>query len=153
MMRKRNMNFILFFLALFFYISTAQAGETVCVAGSRANLRAGPSTRNKLTWSVYQYFPFKKVKEEKGWYLVQDVDGDLHWVLGKLTTSQYKCAVTKNDKTIVKFKPSDSAGSPKWSPVKKYYSVRVLKIDGEWVHIQDGDGDKAWIKKTDLWMP
>jgi SH3-like domain-containing protein len=34
----------------------------------------------------------------------------------------------------------------------KYYSFRVLKIQGKWVRVQDEYGDKGWIYKPLLWI-
>ena len=39
-----------------------------------------------------------------------------------------------------------------WSPIDKFYSAKVLKIKNAWVHIEDSDGDRAWVHRPLVWV-
>jgi SH3-like domain-containing protein len=81
------------------------------------------------------------------------VDGDLHWIFRSLVTDKYKCAVVKDEKANVRTGPGTNYKQTDYSPVLRYYSFKILKIDGDWVNVIDQDGDKGWIFKPLLWIP
>ena len=39
-----------------------------------------------------------------------------------------------------------------WSPIDKYFSMKVLKIKNSWVHVEDNTGDKAWVYRPLVWV-
>src|SRR3989338_302161 len=137
---KKIMNFLgsLFFITLLLLSAKSFA---LCSNVAYLNLRAGPSTTEKITWYVYRYFPFEKKMEKNGWYLVEDFEGDLHWTLGKLVTDDFKCGVTTKEKTVVKTSAGDDAKDVSWSPVQKYFSVKIIKEENGWIFFQEVDGD------------
>lgn len=139
-----------------FVISTLVFGGNafaLCVDNNYANLRSGPGTNFAKTWEVYRYMPFKKLLKKGSWYKVKDVDGDTHWIYEKLVTEKYRCAVVNNEKANVRTGPGTQFKKTGYSPVLRYYSFRVLKIDGDWVKVVDQDGDEGWIHKPLLWIP
>ena len=124
----------------------------LCVSNSEANLRRGPGTKYEKTWEVFKFMPFKKLSKRDGWYRVKDLDGDIHWIHAKLVTDKYKCAVVSNKKANVRTGPGTKNKQTSFSPVLRYYSFKVLKIQGDWVQVKDQDGDTGWINKPLLWI-
>ncbi|QPJ66344.1 MAG: SH3 domain-containing protein [Candidatus Nitrohelix vancouverensis] len=139
------------FLVLFSLLAPS-ASQALCIKNSNANLRQGPGTHYQKLWEVYQYMPFKKLKKKGNWFNVKDVDGDVYWVHKKLVTESYHCAVIKNDKTNLRTGPSTDFAKVEWSPVDKFFSMKVLEIRGQWVHIVDSAGDKAWVYRPLVWI-
>ena len=139
-------------LALAFLSSTPQNTEALCIQNERANLRKGPGTKHEKLWEVFKYMPFKQLGNKDAWKRIQDIDGDIYWVYSPLTTQKYKCAVIKNNKTNLRTGPGTKFPKVPWSPVDKFFSMKVLKIKQNWVHIEDSAGDKAWIYRPLVWI-
>ena len=139
-------------LALAFCSSTPQNTEALCIQNERANLRKGPGTKHEKLWEVFKYMPFKQLGNKDAWKRIQDIDGDIYWVYGPLTTQKYKCAVIRNNKTNLRTGPGTKFPKVPWSPVDKFFSMKVLKIKQNWVHIEDSAGDKAWIYRPLVWI-
>ncbi|MCH8311419.1 MAG: hypothetical protein IID17_00365 [Nitrospinae bacterium] len=153
MQKTINKYFLLLFLillpALLFLQSNAEA---LCISNKKANLRQGPGTHYEKLWQVFKYMPFKEMKKKGNWYRVKDVDGDIYWVHRKLITKKYQCAVIKNNKTNLRKGPGTKYDLISWSPVDKYFSMKVLLIKGRWVRIEDGVGDKGWVSRSLIWI-
>ena len=130
----------------------ANPAMALCIKKEKANLRTGPGTKYEKLWQVFQYMPFKLLGTKGDWKQLQDVDGDNYWVHAPLTTQKYKCAVIKNDQTNLREGPGTQYSKVSWAPVDKYFSMKVLKIENNWVHIQDASGDKAWIYRPLVWI-
>ena len=96
--------------------------------------------------------PFKQLGVKGAWKRIQDVDGDIYWVHGPLTTQKYKCAVIKNNKTNLRSGPGTNFPTVSWSPQDKFFSMKVLKIKKNWVHIEDSSGDEAWVYRPLVWI-
>ena len=141
--------FLLLPIALIFIVNPAHA---ICIKSSKANLRMGPGTNYKILFKVFKYMPLKKLKRKGDWYRVQDVDGDIYWVHRKLITSDFKCAVIKKDETNLRTGPGTKFEQPVWSPVKKYFSVKVVKQNQNWVKVLDETGDQAWVYRPLVWI-
>ncbi|PIQ97966.1 MAG: hypothetical protein COV67_01490 [Nitrospinae bacterium CG11_big_fil_rev_8_21_14_0_20_56_8] len=149
-MRKR---FTLLLLAfLIFYFLPISAAMALCIDSPRANLRKGPGTHYEILWKVFRYMPFKKLASRGTWIRIQDVDGDIYWVHKKLTTEKFQCAVIKNNKTHLRTGPGTQYEQVSWSPVEKYFSMKVIAIKGNWVHTEDGVGDRAWVYRPLVWI-
>ena len=126
--------------------------EALCVSNKIANLRQGPGTHYEKLWQVFKYMPFKEMKKKGSWYRVKDLDGDIYWVHRKLITKKYQCAVIRNNKTNLRKGPGTKYDRLSWSPVDKYFSMRVLQIKGKWVRVEDGVGDKGWVSRSLIWI-
>lgn len=124
----------------------------LCVNVPEANLRGGPGTRYEKRWLVFKYTALKKIAKRRGWYKVRDVDGDLHWIHGKLVTAKIKCSVVKVDKANVRTGPGTRFKKSAMSPAIKYDSFRVIKRKGSWIKVVDEFGDKGWIFRKLLWI-
>lgn len=153
MQKTINKYFLILFLillpALLFLQSNAEA---LCISNKKANLRQGPGTHYEKLWQVFKYMPFKEMKKKGNWYRVKDVDGDIYWVHRKLITKKYQCAVIKNNKTNLRKGPGTKYDLISWSPVDKYFSMKVLLIKGRWVRVEDGVGDKGWVSRSLIWI-
>jgi SH3-like domain-containing protein len=146
-------HFILFFLLILPFLFFPQTNaNALCIKKKIANLRQGPGTHFEKLWQVFKYMPFKEMKKKGTWYRVKDLDEDIYWVHSKLTTSKYKCAVIKSDKTNLRSGPGTKYDQLSWSPVDKYFSLKVLKVKGKWVRVEDGVGDKGWVAKSLIWI-
>jgi SH3-like domain-containing protein len=144
---------ILFFLMLPALLLFSQSNaEALCISQKKANLRQGPGTHFEKLWQVFKYMPFKEMKKKGKWVRVKDLDNDIYWVHKKLTTNKYKCAVIKNNKTNLRKGPGTKYEQLSWSPVDKYFSMKVLKVEGQWVRVEDGVGDKGWVAKSLIWI-
>jgi SH3-like domain-containing protein len=149
-MKKSAFYIYLFFICSFLiYVSPSQA---LCINKEKANLRKGPGTNYEKLWQVFQFMPFKQLGSKDNWRKVQDLDGDIYWVHGPLTTNKYKCAVIKNNQTNLREGIGTQFPKVKWSPVDKYFSMKVLKVENNWVYVEDAAGDKAWIYKPLVWI-
>ena len=143
---------LLFLLLLPVLLFPQSNAEALCISNNKANLRQGPGTHYEKLWQVFKYMPFREMKKKGSWYRVKDLDGDIYWVHRKLITKKYKCAVIKNNKTNLRKGPGTKYDLLSWSPVDKYFSMRVLQIKGKWVRIEDGVGDKGWVSRSLIWI-
>ena len=88
--------------------------------------------------------PFKKVAKERGWYQVQDLDNDYHWIQKSKVTSKYKCAVVKSKWASLRTGPGRKyRRHKKYSKAEKYVTFRFLKRKGQWSQVED----TSWVKK------
>jgi SH3-like domain-containing protein len=126
--------------------------HALCVKATEANLRSGPGTNYDKTWEVYRYMPLKEVGRKGGWYKVQDLEGDTHWIFGRLVTKKYKCAVVKANEANVRSGPGTKYKKLIFSPVFRYYTFKVEKISGSWVKVRDDYDDTGWIFRKLLWI-
>lgn len=135
------------FVAILF--ATAGRADSLCVKVPKANLRVGPGTEYEVGWTVYKYFPFKRVGTSLSgdWYAVEDTDGDVLWIHRSLVTNGYRCAAVVAEKANVRTGPGSRYGTLFPEPVDKYYSFRVLKRTGAWVKFRDMDNNIGWVHK------
>ncbi len=139
-------------LAVMLTISFGTQALALCVSAPEANLRGGPGTKYEKRWLVFKYTALKKIAKRKGWYKVRDVDGDVHWIFGRLVTDRYRCAVVKVEKANVRTGPGTRFKKSAMSPAIKYDSFKVIRRKGEWVKVMDEFGDKGWIHRKLLWI-
>lgn len=144
------LNFLLILPSILLFPSSNV--EALCVSNKKANLRQGPGTHFEKLWQVFKYMPFKELKKKGDWFRVKDLDGDIYWIHRKLVTKKYQCAVIKNNKTNLRKGPGTKYDLLAWSPVDKYFSMKVLQIKGKWVRIEDGVGDKGWVSRSLIWI-
>jgi len=134
------------------FLGVSAEAPALCVSAPEANLRSGPGTTHEKLWEVFQYMPLREIERKGPWYRVKDLDGDVYWVYAPLVTNKYKCAVVRDDKANVRSGPGTHHKETPSSPAMKYYSFKVLKIDGLWVNVMDEYGDTGWIYKPLLWI-
>ena len=150
---KKNFLFSLFlFFILVGILFQQETAEALCVKDKKANLRSGPGKHNEKLWTVLKYMPFRQIGRKGGWLKVKDLDGDVYWIYKTIITKAYMCAVIKNDKTNLRQGPGRKSPQVEWSPINKYFSMKVLKIKGSWVHVEDSTGDRAWVHRSLVWI-
>ena len=153
LIRKNKNLFILFlFLSLAMILFLGVTAEALCIKDKKANLRKGPGKHYEKVWTVFKYMPLKRLEKKGNWLRVQDLEGDKYWVYKNITTKKYMCAVIKNDKTNLRQGPGTKFSEVEWSPIDKFFSVKVLKIKNSWVHIEDSEGDRAWVYRPLVWI-
>lgn len=133
-------------------LGISTTASALCIAVAEANLRQGPGTEHAKSWEVFKYMPLKKIGQQGKWLKVEDVDGDIHWVFGRLTSSAMKCGVVRVDKANVRSGPGTEHAPSPFSPIDKYYSFKILATDGDWVKVQDEVFNDGWIEKSLLWI-
>jgi len=126
----------------------ASVGQQLCIKAARANLRAGPGAQFKVTWEVNRYMPLLQVATDGGWIKVRDVDGDLHWVSDKVTTSQMDCVTVKAERANIRKAPNNKADT--WFSVEKYTSFHRVGQTAHWVKIEY-EGETMWVAQSLVW--
>ncbi len=147
---QKSINIFLFLSLLTVLFSNSS--EALCIKEKRANLRKGPGLKYEKVWEVYKYMPFKQLAKKKNWLRIKDLDGDIYWVHQRLTTKKIKCAVIKQNKTNLRTGPGTKFPAVRWSPVDKYFSMKVLRVKNNWVRVVDAVGDKAWVYRPLVWI-
>ena len=140
------------FPALLWIVFPASLAEAICVNSDWANLRQGPGIKYELLWKVYKYIPFKLLKKKDDWFRLRDVEGDVYWAHKKLLTAEYKCVVVKKDKTNLRTGPGTKFALINGGPAPKFYVMKVLKIENNWIYGVDSVGDKAWVFQPLVWV-
>lgn len=152
--RKKNKTFVFLtlLLALAMLLFQEPTAEALCIKDKKANLRQGPGKHFEKLWTVFKYMPFKRLGKKGNWIKVQDLEGAIFWVYKKLTTKKYMCAVIKNNKTKLRQGPGTKFSEVEWSPIDKFFSMKVLKIKNSWVHVEDSVGDRAYVYRPLVWI-
>jgi SH3-like domain-containing protein len=151
-MQKKLFNKVLIPIVILIVFFHALPASALCIKTTEANLRQGPGTYFEIKGDGYKYMPLKKLKRQGDWYRVRDVDGDIYWVHRKLVTGSYKCATVKDDKANIRSGPGQNYEQLIFSPLLKYYTMKVEKISGKWVKVKDEYGDTGWVYKPLLWI-
>ena len=136
-------------LAVFYLMAgSAGAADRVAVKASIANMRSGPGTNYEVLWQVEKYHPFL-VKEKKGkWVKIQDFEGDLAWIHSSLLADM-EGVITSRTKCNVRAQPTTDSRIV--FTVERGVPFKVIKRQGNWIHIAHADGEKGWIYKTLVW--
>ncbi|MBF0290043.1 MAG: SH3 domain-containing protein [SAR324 cluster bacterium] len=142
----------LVFTMFAFLLTLSSEAEALCVKAKEANLRQQPGTNYVILWTVSKYMPLRKIREIANWQQVKDVDGYIYWIHKSLTTKNYWCAVVKRDLVNLRKGPGTNFPKVSWSPIYKYYSAKVLKFKGKWVHLKDSSGDTGWVHRSLVWV-
>ena len=131
----------------------ARVGFALCVTSEKANLRAQPSSKAPLSWTVGRFMPLLEIEKKGAWYQVEDLDGERHWIHQGLVSKQIKCLAVKSSKAALRTGPG--TGNPYASPafVGKYYSFRRIEFSPPWYQVSDPDGDQFWVHENLVWAP
>lgn len=149
MTKKLFAPLVLAFSAVLLVPTTASA---LCVKVPEANLRSGPGTHYKKTWTVFRYMPLRQIGSKGSWYHVADVDGDKHWVYAPLVTKGLRCAVIKKDHANVRRGPGTRYPMADLGTLERYYSFKVVGEKGKWLKVRDDLSNSGWIFKPLLWV-
>jgi len=140
------------FLFILLMLSFAQIefAYGLCVRSNTANLRAGPGTEFATTWQVQKYMPLKKIKKNKDWYKVGDLDGDEHWIFSKIVTETFKCAVIKVKLANIRSGPGKNF--KKIHSFAKYTAFKVIETKGDWLRLEDERKESYWLFSPLAWV-
>ncbi len=144
---------ILLCFILMFSSAHAGAEVAVCVLAKNAQLRKGPGTHFPVTWAVGQYMPFLKVGEKNGWAQVKDLDNQTHWVIARVLTQRFGCAVVKTKQARLRRGPSPRSPASEPELVDRYTPFKKIDREGSWVRVQDDHKTEYWVSESQLWIP
>ncbi len=144
---SRSLLILIFLVAVVAPIQMASA-QDLCVNVAHANLRAGPSTDEGITWIVNQYMPLNQVERKGNWYQVMDVDGDRHWIFHTLVNSQIECVIIKAERANVHKGPGTDYA--KWFTVERYTTFKKIGEEGMWIKVEY-EGKVMWILSNLVW--
>lgn len=123
-------------------------GQQICVTAPRANLRAGPGAKYRVTWEVNRNMPLLQLAKDGEWIKVRDVDGDLHWVQERLVSSKRDCVTVRADRANIRKAPTNKADT--WFTVEKYTSFHRVGQKENWVKIEY-EGETMWVAQSLVW--
>ena len=125
----------------------------LCTKTTSANLRAKPSAKARLTWTVGKYTPFILHSQKRGWLRVEDMDGAKHWLYQPLSTQSYKCLSVKVNRAAARKGPGTQHSRTSFGFVDRYTPLKRLEKRGSWYNVEDQFGRKFWVSASVVWRP
>ncbi|MCH7769028.1 MAG: SH3 domain-containing protein [Nitrospinae bacterium] len=136
-----------------------KASRTILRVKTAANVRWGPGESfDKIFDSpLPKYFPLEALckyeaafpgGKKETWYFSRDFEGSMGWVSGRV--------VEEGGALIVKVKQALARSGPGpdkpaiWN-LPKNYALKVINKKGKWYHVEDADGENAWIHQSVVW--
>ena len=113
-----------------------------------ANFRAGPSTGHQVLFKADRYYPVEVLACSAGWCKTRDFEGDVAWVSEPLLGDQ-SSVVVHVDRANLRTKPTTSAAirfRVDWGE-----ALKVLLRRGDWLQVEDIDGESGWIHAPLTW--
>lgn len=144
---------VFIFMGLTLLTSSASLADALCVKSSKANLRAGPGQQFRITWTVGQHMPLKKIGSRGAWVHVEDLDGEKHWISASMVGDNLSCAVVKTRLAALRQGPGQRFLSAEYGAAEKYTPFKKINREQAWVQVQDEYGGKFWVHEKNLWMP
>ncbi len=132
---------------------SGQKASALCVSSSVANLRSGPSTKYKVTWTVGKYMPLLQVSRKGSWIKVKDLDGEAHWIHRNLITNDYDCLVVRSIISNLRTGPGPSNKLAFIKFADRFTPFRKLDRRGNWLLVEDDYKSRAWIYDRNVWEP
>ncbi|HSL60594.1 MAG TPA: SH3 domain-containing protein [Desulfotignum sp.] len=142
------MSFVMALGAVLLGAGVAAAAERLTVKASIANMRSGPTTSHDVLWQVEKYHPFLVEEKRDSWVKVKDFEGDMAWIHESLLTN-VEGVITNKPKCNVRSDPTTESSI--LFTVERGVPFRVIKRQGDWIHIEHADGEKGWIFHTLVW--
>ncbi|MBI4041306.1 MAG: hypothetical protein HY390_05520 [Deltaproteobacteria bacterium] len=134
-----------------FFITRAVFSE--CIQTETANLHAGPSLDQEITWVVPKHMPLKRLFEKDGWAQVVDVDNDVHWVRNTALTQDHRCAVVKVDRAKLRTGPGEHFPQVHFLPSIEHYATFIyVKRQESWAQLKDDADNRYWIHRSLIWV-
>ncbi len=153
--KKRSLGLsTLLLLCTTFFFSHEGLARALCVRGEKVNLRSGPGAHHPVSWVVGLYTPLVQLERRGVWLKVRDQDGEEHWVHHRLVTaSQFRCLAVRSRIAELKTGPGARHPAAQLPIADKYTPFKRLGERGEWYHVEDTSGVKAWIHERHVWRP
>lgn len=131
-----------------------QSAFGLCVSSSKANLRSGPGSKNRITWVAPQFTPLVELKKKGSWYHVQDQDGEKHWVYSKNVSKRIRCVAVKVASANLRTGPGARNKLGDIRRVDRYTPFKRIDIaDNGWYQVQAIWGGRYWISDKLVWRP
>jgi SH3-like domain-containing protein len=141
-------------LILFSFICLAQnQAWALCVIHNGVSLRAGAGTKHAVTWIVPKYTPLIDLKRVGGWYQVEDMDGETHWVSSKNVSSKMVCVSVKVANVKLRLTPNPQGDLAPLRQVDRYTSFKRLDVRDTWYEVEASWGESYWVPETAVWRP
>ncbi len=140
-------------LLIMVFFSGTHLAHGLCVSSPSANLRAGASSKSKVTWRVGQYMPLREKSKKGGWYQVEDLEGQTHWVHRSVVTSDIDCLVVKAANANLRTGPGTEFSEAEFAVADRYMPYQKLERDGAWLKIRDDYGGVYWVHEKLIWEP
>lgn len=134
-------------LALALFVSPARA-EFMCLSSKKANVREGAGMEHPPLWVASRFAPFKVLEWDGEWANVKDFEGDTGWVHMSVLSGA-PCVVSIGKRANVREGPGVES-ELLWE-VERGYRFRVLRREGDWLEVSDGDEVEGWIFIKVVW--
>lgn len=122
--------------------------QRMAVTAPLANIRGGPGTEYDILWQVEKYFPIEAIRETGPWIFFRDFEGDRAWIHRSLVGA-IPSVITSAPTSNVRSGPGTEHDIV--LKVEAGVPFRVLKQNGQWLHIEHADGDRGWIHRSLVW--
>ena len=123
--------------------------DRMSVNADKANIRSGPGTgKYDILWEVERYHPVEIIRKQGGWVFFRDFEGDEGWIHGKLL-GKGATVITRTDMVNIRSGPGTQHDI--LFKAERGVPFRVVKRQGDWIHIRSGNGDEGWIHKKLVW--
>ncbi len=141
-----------FFILVFVVDANAQS---LCASKPGVVLRRNPTSKASVSWKVPKYMPFMATgkRQGSGWLEVKDVDGQSHWVEGRLMTNSWNCVVVRTKSTRLRMGPGKQFQPSPLGLADRYTAFLDLGGEDGWTQIENDDGEKGWVNMDHLWKP
>jgi len=140
--------FLIFFTFILWMLTPNAWAERLSVFVSDANIRSGPGTQYDVLWRVEKYYPMEIIKKSGAWYYFRDFEGDTGWIHQSLVENTPSVIV---DNTIANIRSGPGTSYQILFSVENGVPFKVLKRQGDWLHVEHGDGDRGWIHRSLVW--
>lgn len=141
------------FIIFFFSFGVSLSGFAACISSDFVELRAKPSEKAKVTWTVGRYTPLLVGERQGAWYQVTDMDSKRHWVHARYLTTKYDCLIVRTSSANLRQSPSAQSPNTPLAYIRKYGTFKKLGRDEEWLKVQDEFGYVHWIHENTVWEP
>ncbi|MFV9902429.1 MAG: SH3 domain-containing protein [Rickettsiales endosymbiont of Dermacentor nuttalli] len=121
----------------------------VSVKSNEVNMRAGPSVRYPILWTIVKKGePVEVLAEFEHWRKVRDKQGDEAWVHESMLTGKRVGVVIGNQLQVIYNKPNNV--SKKICILEPELRVNIVTCKQEWCLIQV-EKCKGWLLRSSLW--
>ena len=120
----------------------------VSLKTGKGNARRGPGLTHRIDWVFTRAgMPLKLTAEYENWRRVEDQDGAGGWVHYSLLSGVRSVLVTTD---MSQFRATPEADADVVYQAELNVVGKLLACTADWARVVV-DGDKGWVKKTDLW--
>lgn len=145
---------VLKILVVFSGLVFSVSASALCVNADHVTLRAKPSAKSKVSWTVGKNMPLLHAGRKEGpWIQVKDLEGEHHWIHARYLTHKVDCVIVRANTTNLRIGPGKQFAQTDLGTVKKYATFRKVGRDEDWIKVQDGFGQIHWTHESTVWEP